>query len=302
MKPEEVLKIKEYFLLLQGRVCTALEAHENISFIEDIWKYENGSGGGRTRVLEGGMVLEKAGVNFSHVHGEKLPTSTVNMKPDLKGYSFQAMGVSVVIHPHNPMIPTTHMNVRFIVAEKENQEPIWWFGGGFDLTPYYPYQEDCVHWHKEAYKACKPFGEGLYKKFKDQCDNYFYLPHRNETRGIGGLFFDYYNTNGLNNSFDFVKSVGDHFLTAYIPILIKRKHLEFTEEEKNFQLYRRGRYVEFNLLFDRGTHFGIQSQGRTESILMSLPPVTKWIYNYKPDPKSREEDLYKKFLIKRDWI
>jgi coproporphyrinogen III oxidase len=302
MNTEKILKIKEYFLLLQEKICSKLEEHEDKSFLEDIWTYENGSGGGKTRVLEGGTVLEKAGVNFSHIQGESLPPSIINMKPELEGFSFQAMGVSIVIHPFNPMIPTTHMNTRFFVAEKENQESVWWFGGGFDLTPYYPYQEDCIHWHKEAYKACQAFGDGLYKKFKDQCDDYFYLPHRNETRGIGGLFFDYYNTNGLNESFNFVQSVGDHFLTAYIPILVKRKQLPFTKEEKNFQLYRRGRYVEFNLLFDRGTHFGIQSQGRTESILMSLPPVTKWIYNYKPHPKSKEEDLYTKFLIKRDWI
>ncbi len=296
--------VKTYFLSLQNSICQAL-AHEDGSknFEEDNWSYENGSGGGRTRVIENGALIEKGGVNFSHIQGAELPESILKMKPELKGYSFHAMGVSLVIHPFSPMVPTSHMNVRFFLAEHPEKDPIWWFGGGFDLTPYYGFKEDCQHWHQEAYNACKPFGENIYKNFKDQCDTYFYIPHRNETRGIGGLFFDYHTADqNFETAFAFTQSVGDHYIKAYQPILQRRKHLTFTEEQKEFQLYRRGRYVEFNLVIDRGTHFGLQSGGRTESILMSLPPITKWKYNFQPEPDSEEEELYTEFLGARDWL
>lgn len=300
---DNISKIREYFTSLQQTICHEFELHDNKKFIEDHWNYEIGNGGGLTKILENGNNIEKGGVNFSHISAKKLPKSIIKMKPELEDYSFQALGISLVIHPLNPMIPTTHMNIRFFIAEQQGKDPIWWFGGGFDLTPYYGFVEDCKHWHKEAYKACQPFGKNLYKKFKEQCDSYFYLPHRDEPRGIGGLFFDYFtDNNNFNNAFNFSQSVGNHFLNAYMPIFQRRKNTKYTNSQRDFQLYRRGRYVEFNLLFDRGTHFGIQSNGRIESIFMSLPPLTKWVYNYKPKTGSLEEELYSKFLIRKNWL
>lgn len=270
-------------------------------FQEDLWEKPLG-GGGRTRVLEHGAVFERAGVNFSHVFGDGLPAAATAARPELAGRSFQALGLSLVLHPQNPYVPTTHANVRFFIAEKPGADPVWWFGGGFDLTPYYGFVEDCVHWHETAKKACDPFGESVYLRYKNWCDNYFYLKHRNEPRGIGGLFFDDLNEWDFDICFEFMKSVGNHFIPAYLPILKKRKDLGFTEKERAFQLYRRGRYVEFNLIYDRGTLFGLQSGGRVESILMSLPPTVNWRYNWQPDHESLEAELYKTFLKSRDWL
>ncbi len=258
-------------------------------------------GGGRSRVLADGAVFEQAGVNFSHVFGAGLPASATAHRPELAGRTFQALGVSLVIHPRNPYVPTSHANVRFFVAEKPGAEPVWWFGGGFDLTPYYGFEEDCVHWHKTAKAACNPFGADYYLRFKKWCDEYFLLKHRNEPRGIGGLFFDDLNENGFKHCFGFLKSVGDHYVPAYLPIVQKRKATPYGERERDFQLYRRGRYVEFNLVYDRGTLFGLQSGGRTESILMSLPPLVKWRYDWKPAPGTPEAKLYEVFLKPRDW-
>jgi coproporphyrinogen III oxidase len=299
----DVNNIKQYFLNLQESICKALEAEDpQGQFKKDPWQYESGQGGGESRVLESGSVFEKAGVNFSHIKSDQLPKAITVSKPELTGRRFEALGVSLVIHPNSPWIPTTHMNVRFFLAEKDNEEPIWWFGGGYDLTPYYPFEEDCVHWHSTAKKACDPFGDELYPKFKKKCDEYFYLKHRQETRGIGGLFFDYLNYWSFDSCFHFAQSIGDSFIDAYLPIVKKRKDLSFTEKQKEFQLYRRGRYVEFNLLYDKGTQFGLESGGRTESILMSLPPKVSWGYNWQPDPGSDEEKLQLKFLKPRAWI
>lgn len=295
-------KVKRYLLKLQDNICQTLElADGRGEFIEDNWQREQG-GGGRTRVLTGGAVIEQGGVNFSHVHGGMLPPSATASRPELVGRSFQALGVSLVIHPHNPKIPTSHANVRFFIAEKEGEEPVWWFGGGFDLTPFYPFEEDVLHWHKVAHKLCVPFGSEVYPRYKTWCDEYFYLKHRNETRGVGGLFFDDLNEWGFERSFKFMQAVGDGFLDAYIPIVEKRKELSFTPSERDFQLYRRGRYVEFNLVYDRGTLFGLQSGGRTESILMSMPPLARWEYDYHPEVGSQEEVLYKEYLHPRTWI
>lgn len=303
MSHPDINAVKAYLMDLQDRICQGLEAEEpEARFEEDLWTYASGIGGGRTRVIRGGKVLEQGGVNFSHVMGETLPASATAHRQDLAGRSFQAVGVSLVIHPQNPYIPTSHANVRFFMAEKEGEAPVWWFGGGFDLTPYYPFEEDAISWHKTARDACLPFGEDVYPKFKRWCDEYFFLKHRNETRGIGGLFFDDLNEWGFEKSFAFLRSVGDHYLKAYLPIVQARKNHPFGEREREFQLYRRGRYVEFNLVFDRGTLFGLQSGGRTESILMSLPPVAHWRYNWKPEPGSAEEILYKDFLRPRDWL
>lgn len=294
-------RVREYLLTLQDQICTALETEDGGEhFREDSWERPEG-GGGRSRVMEEGNVFEKAGINFSDVHGNGLPPSATAARPQLAGASFRAMGVSLVIHPRNPEVPTTHMNVRFFQAEPEGHEPIWWFGGGFDLTPYYGYKEDAIHWHQTAKTACDPFGAELYPKFKDTCDTYFYLPHRKEPRGIGGLFFDDYNEGGFNQAFALMQSVGDHFVPAYQPIVAKRKDTPFTEAQRKFQLYRRGRYVEFNLVYDRGTHFGLQSNGRTESILMSLPPLVRWDYDYQPEPGTREAELYETYLTPQDW-
>jgi coproporphyrinogen III oxidase len=308
MSPEKIdvgasiILIKDYLHNLQNRICAFLEVEDaKACFEEDQWQHETG-GGGRSRVLTDGTILEKAGVNFSHVQGIQLPPSATAKRPELVGCHFQAMGVSTVIHPLNPYIPTSHMNVRFLMAEKPGSAPLWWFGGGFDMTPYYGFEEDCVHWHQMAKEACEPFGDDVYGRYKKHCDEYFYLKHREEPRGIGGLFFDDLNEWGFEHSFAFMRSIGDHYIKAYQPIVEKRKAHLYSERERQFQCYRRGRYVEFNLLYDRGTLFGLQSGGRTESILMSLPPVVEWKYNWQPEPKSAEEELYKKFLIPRDWL
>lgn len=293
---------KDYFMNLQDRICAALEDSDGRGrFVEDSWQREAG-GGGRTRVLANGALIEKGGVNFSHVFGGQLPASASAIRPELAGRSFQAMGVSLVIHPENPHVPTSHANVRLFVAEKPGEAPIWWFGGGFDLTPYYGYDEDCVHWHRVARDACQPFGEHVYPEYKAWCDRYFYLKHRNEPRGIGGLFFDDLNQWGFEQSFAFVRAVGDAYLDAYLPIVEKRRNLPFTEAQREFQAYRRGRYVEFNLVWDRGTLFGLQSGGRTESILMSLPPMVRWGYDWQPAAGSAEARLTEHFLQNRNWL
>lgn len=295
-------KVKEYLLGLQENICKTLGDEDGgKDFAYESWVREEG-GGGRSSVIENGAIFEKGGVNFSHVFGENLPASASAHRPELAGRSFQALGVSLVIHPNNPMIPTSHMNVRLFIAEKANEEPVWWFGGGYDLTPYYPFEEDCVHWHQTAKDACDPFDKDLYPRFKKWCDEYFYLKHRDESRGIGGLFFDDFNELGFDESFAMMKSVGDSYIKACLPIVQKRKDERFTEEQKQFQLYRRGRYVEFNLVFDRGTLFGLQSGGRTESILMSLPPLVSWKYNWQPEPGSEEARLTDEFLVHRDWV
>lgn len=298
----DIQAVKAFLIDLQDRICAGLEAEENgQTFIEDSWDRAEG-GGGRSRVLEGGAVFEKAGVNFSHVFGEGLPPSATAQRPELAGRGFQAMGVSLVIHPSNPMVPTSHANVRFFIAEKEGAEPVWWFGGGFDLTPYYPFEEDVISWHQTAKDACDPFGAEVYPRYKKWCDEYFYLKHRGETRGVGGLFFDDLNEPGFESSFSLMQSVGNAFLKAYQPIVAKRKQLKFTEQQREFQLYRRGRYVEFNLVYDRGTLFGLQTGGRTESILMSLPSLVSWKYNWQPEPESDEARLYNRFLKPQDWL
>jgi coproporphyrinogen III oxidase len=302
MSTPDVHAVKEYLLRLQRNICEELEAEDGgAQFIEDAWEREQG-GGGRTRVLSEGTVFEQAGVNFSHVFGDQMPASATAHRPELAGRNFQAMGVSLVIHPRNPYIPTSHANVRFFIAEKAGADPIWWFGGGFDLTPYYPFEDDVQHWHRIARDACQPFGKEVYPRFKKWCDEYFFLKHRNETRGVGGLFFDDLNEWGFDKSFAFMRSVGDHYLQAYRPIAARRKDMEYGSRERDFQLYRRGRYVEFNLVYDRGTLFGLQTGGRTESILMSLPPLVRWQYNWKPEPGSPEAKLYDEYLKPRDWL
>ncbi|AKX47367.1 coproporphyrinogen III oxidase [Thiopseudomonas alkaliphila] len=294
--------VKAYMLDLQDRICAAFEeADGQATFFEDKWEREAG-GGGRTRVIADGALIEKGGVNFSHVYGGQLPASASAIRPELAGRSFQAMGVSLVIHPENPHIPTSHANIRLFVAEKEGEEPIWWFGGGFDLTPYYGVEEDCVHWHQVAHDACAPFGEEIYPEFKQWCDEYFYLKHRDEPRGIGGLFFDDLNRWDFATCFAFTQAVGEAYLHAYLPIVERRRNIPFTEQQRAFQAHRRGRYVEFNLVFDRGTLFGLQSGGRTESILMSLPPVVRWSYDWQAEPGSAEAQLTKFYLKNRDWL
>ena len=296
-------KIKEYLLDLQNRLCSMLEQEETrATFKQDSWVHQEG-GGGLTRVLENGEVIEKSGVNFSHVHGKSLPPAAIERRPELAQCCFQALGVSSVTHPLNPYIPTAHLNVRFIIVQKKDGSTYWWFGGGFDLTPYYGFEDDCVHWHRMAQAACELFGgKDLYLKFKKNCDAYFYLKHRAEPRGIGGLFYDDLNEWGFERSFGFMQSVGDHFIRAYQPIIERRKQHLFGERERAFQQYRRGRYVEYNLLYDRGTLFGLQSQGRTESILMSLPPTVTWKYQWQTEQGSPEALLYDKFLAPRDWL
>ncbi|USQ13031.1 oxygen-dependent coproporphyrinogen oxidase [Legionella lytica] len=299
---DAIEQVKAYLLQLQNNICTVIEDLDGHSqFIEDAWKRPAG-GGGITRVLAQGKVFAKAGVNFSHVSGEQLPPSASAHRPELAGRKFSALGVSLVIHPDNPYIPTSHANVRFFIAEKEGSSPVWWFGGGFDLTPYYGFEEDCRHWHQTALNACQPFGEDIYPRFKKWCDEYFFIKHRNEARGIGGLFFDDYNEISFEHSFSLMQSIGDHYIKAYAPIVSRRKELPFGEQEKAFQNYRRGRYVEFNLVYDRGTLFGLQSGGRTESILMSLPPDVSWAYNWQPKENSPEARLYSDFLPARDWL
>jgi coproporphyrinogen III oxidase len=294
--------VKNYLLELQNTICNALAAEDGGAvFVEDNWDRSEG-GGGRSRVLINGTVIEKGGVNFSHVHGTQMPASATVHRPELAGRAFEAMGVSLVIHPRNPYVPTSHANVRFFIAEKEGTDPVWWFGGGYDLTPYYGNQEDCRHWHQTAKNACDALDTSLYPRFKTWCDDYFYLKHRNEARGIGGLFFDDYNEKSFTESFALMRAVGDSYIPAYVPIVNKRKNNAYAERERQFQLYRRGRYVEFNLVYDRGTLFGLQTGGRTESILMSLPPVVRWDYNWQPEKNSPEEKLYTDFLPKRNWL
>ncbi len=293
-------EVRSYLLNLQENLCKVLSQEDGQSFIEDSWKSKIGFG--KSKILENGKIFEKAGVNFSHVKGTKLPPSATSSRPELSGRSYQALGLSVVVHPRNPFIPTAHANVRFFMAEKEKENPVWWFGGGFDLTPYYGNYEDVVHWHRTSKEACDPFGKEVYPKFKNWCDEYFFLKHRNEPRGVGGLFFDDLNEWGFKKSFLFMQSVGNHFIKGYLPIVQKQKNKVYGEKERNFQLYRRGRYVEFNLVFDRGTIFGLQSGGRTESILMSLPPEVRWLYNYTPESHSAEAELYEVYLKPKDWL
>ena len=296
-------QVEKYLLNLQNDICEEFGGLDTkSSFDKDVWEREDGRGSGITRVITNGSLFEKGGVNFSIISGDKMPKSATELRPELAGRKFTALGISLVLHPENPFIPTTHANVRFFIAENEEEEPLWWFGGGFDLTPYYGFEEDAIHWHKIASKACEPFGEKVYEKYKKWCDDYFYLSHRDEQRGIGGLFFDDLNEGGFDSCFEFMKSIGNHFIEAYKPIVLKRQETPYTEKQKDFQLYRRGRYVEFNLVQDRGTLFGLQSGGRTESILMSLPPKVKWIYQFNISPNSEEEKLTNYYLKPRDWI
>lgn len=294
--------VKTYLLQLQDRICAELAEEDGAApFVEDSWEREQG-GGGRSRVLTEGAVIEKGGVNFSHVFGTEMPASATAHRPELAGRSFEAMGVSLVIHPHNPKVPTSHANVRFFIAEKPGADPVWWFGGGYDLTPYYGNEDDCRHWHRTARDALAPFGERYYPSFKHWCDDYFYLKHRQEPRGVGGLFFDDLNELGFERSFALMRAVGDSYLPAYRPIVARRKGADYSQRERDFQLYRRGRYVEFNLVYDRGTLFGLQTGGRTESILMSLPPLVRWDYDWQPEPGSAEAALTDYYLQARNWI
>jgi coproporphyrinogen III oxidase len=296
-------QVEKYLLNLQNDICEEFGGLDTkSSFDKDVWEREDGRGSGITRVITNGSLFEKGGVNFSIISGDNMPKSATELRPELAGRKYTALGISLVLHPDNPFIPTTHANVRFFIAENEEEEPLWWFGGGFDLTPYYGFEEDAIHWHKIASKACEPFGEKVYEKYKKWCDDYFYLSHRDEQRGIGGLFFDDLNEGGFDSCFEFMKSIGNHFVEAYKPIVLKRQETPFTEKQKDFQLFRRGRYVEFNLVQDRGTLFGLQSGGRTESILMSLPPKVKWIYQFNISPNSEEEKLTNYYLKPRDWI
>ena len=299
---EHLTAVQQFLQQLQNSICSSLESADGkAKFVEDAWQRAEG-GGGKSRVLTGGAVFEQAGVNYSHVFGANMPASATAHRPELAGRSFNACGVSLVIHPNNPYVPTTHANVRFFIAEKEGEAPVWWFGGGFDLTPFYPFEEDVVHWHQTAKAAVDPFGEQYYPAYKKWCDDYFYLKHRNETRGVGGLFFDDLNQPGFDTSFALMRSVGEAFIPAYLPIVEKRKATPFGERERQFQLYRRGRYVEFNLVYDRGTLFGLQSGGRTESILMSMPPLVRWQYGYQPETGSAEAQLYQRYLKPQDWL
>lgn len=301
MSASDADAVLAYLRGLQDRICSALEqADGTAKFASDRWDRAEG-GGGESRVLRDGAVFEQAGVNFSHVMGARLPASATAQRPELAEAQWMATGVSLVIHPWNPYVPTTHANVRFFSATNASSEG-WWFGGGFDLTPYYPFEEDVLHWHHTAQHACAGFGDDVYSKHKQWCDRYFFLKHRDETRGVGGLFFDDLNEWGFERCFAYQRSVGDHFLDAYLPIVARRKDHPHGERERQFQLYRRGRYVEFNLVYDRGTSFGLQSGGRTESILMSLPPLVRWQYNWNPEPGSSEARLYSDFLRPRDWL
>lgn len=297
MKTEAVLNVLQH---LQNQICWALEQQEGeAQFVSDEW--QSALGVGQSRVLKQGAVWEQAGVNFSHVKGAAMPASATAHRPELAGAPFEAMGVSLVIHPRNPYVPTSHANVRFFVAYPEGQAPVWWFGGGFDLTPFYPFDEDILHWHQTAQKICEPFGEQVYAEFKAWCDDYFYLKHRQEARGVGGLFFDDLNRWDFATCLDFIRQVGEGYLMAYLPIVARRKTMPYGERERQFQLYRRGRYVEFNLVWDRGTHFGLQSGGRTESILMSMPPLVRFEYAYQPEADSAEAKL-NAYLQPRDWL
>ena len=294
--------VKKYLLALQDQICDSIERADGLAaFVEDSWQRTEG-GGGQSRVMTNGAIIEKGGVNFSHVMGEEMPASATAHRPELAGRKFEAMGVSLVIHPDNPFIPTSHANVRFFIAEKEGADPVWWFGGGYDLTPYYANKEDCIHWHRTAKEALDPHGNEYYPRYKAWCDEYFHLKHRDEPRGIGGVFFDDLNVPDFQRAFAIMQAVGNSYSKAYLPILEKRKAMPFSKEQKAFQLYRRGRYVEFNLVFDRGTLFGLQTGGRTESILMSLPPLVSWQYNWQPEPGSAEAELTEYYLTNRDWL
>jgi coproporphyrinogen III oxidase len=299
---DHLTAVQQFLQQLQDNICDALQQADGAAqFVEDAWQRPEG-GGGKSRVLTGGKVFEQAGVNYSHVFGANMPASATAHRPELAGRSFNACGVSLVIHPNNPYLPTTHANVRFFIAEKQGEAPVWWFGGGFDLTPYYPFEEDVLHWHQTAKAAVDPFGPHYYADYKKWCDEYFYLKHRNETRGVGGLFFDDLNAPGFEQSFALMQAVGAAFIPAYLPIVAKRQATPYGDKERQFQLYRRGRYVEFNLVYDRGTLFGLQSGGRTESILMSMPPLVRWQYGFQPEPGSREALLYERYLQPQDWL
>ncbi|MEJ2515438.1 MAG: oxygen-dependent coproporphyrinogen oxidase [Gammaproteobacteria bacterium] len=298
----DIRAVEEWLRGTHDRITEGLESLDGEArFRRDTWDRPEG-GGGDSRVIEEGALFEKGGINFSAVHGERLPASATARRPELAGRSFRATGVSMVLHPRNPYVPTTHANWRFFVAEKPGEAPVWWFGGGFDLTPYYPFEEDAIHWHRNARNACAPFGDDIYPRFKKWCDEYFYLKHRNETRGVGGLFYDDLNDWGFDRCFEFSRTVADHFLPGYQPVVERRCHMPWGEREREFQLYRRGRYVEFNLVYDRGTIFGLQSGGRIESILMSLPPLVRWKYDWQPEASSPEAKLYDEFLKPRDWL
>ncbi len=303
--PTSLKEVREYLLGLQESITYACSRIDGMAFKVDKWKKKPGEklqGYGTTMILENSEVFERAGCGFSHVTGSQLPPSATQHRPELSGAKFEAMGMSLVFHPRNPYAPTVHMNVRMLAALPEGLPPVYWFGGGMDLTPYYGFEEDAVHFHSVCKKALTPFGEDKYPRFKKWCDEYFYLKHRDEQRGIGGIFFDDFSELGFERSFAMMKSVGDSFLDAYMPILARRKDKSYADRQRNFQLYRRGRYVEFNLVFDRGTHFGLQSGGRTESILMSMPPLVTWAYDRKTKAGSPEDKLYKNFLVRRDWI
>jgi len=302
MNAPNIEQVKAFLLALQDEICQQLELADSAGqFQQDSWTRPDG-GGGRSRVMRQGAVFEQAGVNFSHVHGDMMPASATAHRPELAGRSFEALGVSLVIHPENPYIPTSHANVRFFIAEKPGADPVWWFGGGFDLTPFYGFEEDALHWHQTAFDLCQPFGDDVYARYKKWCDDYFCLKHRNEQRGIGGLFFDDLNTPDFDRCFAFTRAVGQGFLDGYLPIVQRRKGTPWGERERQFQLYRRGRYVEFNLVWDRGTLFGLQTGGRTESILMSMPPLVRWEYDYQPEPDSPEAALCRDFLPVKDWL
>ncbi len=300
----DIAAVRAYFTGLQERIVDFLADFDGKPFLRDEWVRPEGTGGGGgiSRLIEEGGFFERGGVNFSHVKGERLPASASAHRPELAGRSWEAMGVSLVLHPRNPYCPTTHLNVRFFVAAKEGEEPVWWFGGGMDLTPYYGFAEDCEHFHRSCQAALDPFGADLHARYKKWCDEYFFLKHRNEPRGIGGIFFDDLNEGGFERCFALVQSVGNHFLPAYLPICTRRRDYGYGEQQRDFQAYRRGRYVEFNLVWDRGTLFGLQSGGRTEAILMSLPPIVKWRYAWHPEPGSPEAKLYTDFLPPRNWI
>jgi len=293
--------VREYMIGLQNRIVAELERIDGHRFRSDRWERSEG-GGGESRIIEDGGVFERGGVNFSKVRGERLPPSASASRPELAGRAFEAMGVSLVLHPRNPFVPTVHMNVRFLLATHAQSEPVWWFGGGMDMTPYYGFEEDARHFHSTCRKALEAFGPDHYPRFKRWCDDYFYIKHRSEPRGVGGIFFDDLSEKGFDFCFDLTRSVADHFLPAYVPVLERRQSLPYGERERDFQAYRRGRYVEFNLVYDRGTLFGLQSGGRAESILMSLPPLVKWRYDWKPSPSSEEDALYREFLRPRDWL
>ena len=297
-----IKEVGDYLRSLQRKIVHALEDVDGKeTFRHDDWERDAG-GGGKSRVLVDGAVFEQAGVGFSHVYGAEMPPTATRTRPELTGHGFQALGVSLVLHPRNPYVPTTHANFRYFCAEADDGDPIWWFGGGFDLTPYYPFHEDVIHWHRTARDACNQFGDEVYAKYKKWCDEYFFLKHRNESRGVGGLFFDDLNNWKFERCFEFTRTMGDQFLPAYLPIVNARKDHPYGERQREFQLYRRGRYVEFNLIYDRGTLFGLQSGGRTESILMSLPPRVRWEYDWHPEPDSAEDKLYKKYLVPQDWL